>query len=250
MKKILLLSFFITSLVLSQESNESILSLKNRVYQSSIQQPASSFQNPLLNIQLQEIRTRKSPGLAILYSLLLPGMGELYADNYSSGIYFTVADGICWGVFAGFNIYGNWQEKNYRSFAESNAGANLDGKESDFFANMGSFLSVDEYNKTQELNREFGKVYDRIKYFWEWSNHDQRKEYREMWSSSESAFTNLRFAAGALVLNRLISAINAVRSVSNYNKSLEEKITWNIYFSVNNQPALPKSLHLNFISEF
>lgn len=175
-------------------------------------------------------------------------MGELYADGFDSGKYFTIADGVLWGTLAGFNIYGNWQEKNYRTFAESNAGVSLAGKESDFFANIGSYLSVEDYNKAKELNREFGKVYDPQKYYWNWKTNDNRKEYRDMWSSSENAFNNLRFAAGALILNRLISAINAVRLVSVYNKNIEEQLSWNIYFSTQKSVTLPQSISLNFIS--
>lgn len=245
MKRILLIILIASSIVKSQEA-ESILSLKSHL----------QLNNPIHSLQLvrhtfsgnPESGSRKNPGLAILFSLLLPGMGELYADRYDNGVYFTIADGVLWGALAGFNIYGNWQEKNYRAFAESNGGVTLAGKESNYFAIISSYLSVDEYNTIQELNREFGKVYDPAKFYWNWKSNDIRKEYREMWSSSESAFNNVRFAAGALVLNRLISAINAVRLVSAYNKNLEEQLSWNIYFSVQNKSSLPQSLQLNFIS--
>lgn len=253
MKRILLIILISSSIVKSQES-ESILSLKNQIH--FINYPSSNLsaflpgdiRNQVSGIQNPELGSRKNPGLAILYSLLLPGMGELYADRYDNGVYFTIADGVLWGALAGFNIYGNWQEQNYRSFAESNGGVTLAGKESSYFAIISSYISVDEYNTIQELNREFGKVYDPVKFYWDWKSNDRRREYREMWSSSESAFNNVRFAAGALILNRLISAINAVRLVSAYNRSLEEQLSWNIYFSVQNKPSLPQSLQINFIS--
>lgn len=251
MKKIILISVLFSSIIFSQQSNP-ILSLKSQLTQK--QHLSSSNQHQVSNSQKPEFvfdtinQEKKNPGLAILFSLLLPGMGELYANEFESGKYFTIADGLLWGTLAGFNIYGNWQEKNYRSFAETNAGINSDGKESDFFANVGSYLSVEDYNKAQELKREFGKVYDPQKYFWNWKNNDMRKEYRGMWSSSENAFNNMRFVAGALILNRLISAINAVRLVSTYNKNLEkEELSWNIYFTTQQKPILPQSFQMNFI---
>jgi hypothetical protein len=253
MKRIFLFIIVFSSIIKPQQS-ESILSLKSQFQLtnnlvSSNQHPASSFSTILsADIQNPEPSSRKNPGLAILYSLLLPGMGELYAERYETGLYFTIADGVLWGALAGFNIYGNWQEKNYRAFAESNGGVTLAGKESNYFAIISSYISVDEYNTIQELNREFGKVYDPTKFYWDWKSNEIRKEYREMWSSSESAFNNVRFAAGALILNRLISAINAVRLVSAYNKNLEQQLSWNIYFSVQNKSTLPQSLQLNFIS--
>jgi len=250
MKKIILLSVLFSSIIFSQESN-SILFLKSRLMQS--QNLASSIQHQVPGIKypvpaLNNNFEKKNPGLAILFSLLLPGMGELYADGFDSGKYFTIADGLLWGTLAGFNIYGNWQKNNYTSFAQTNGGINPDGKDSEYFANIGLYLSIDDYNKTQELNRKFGKVYDPVRYYWNWKTHDIRKEYRGMWSSSENAYNNVRFAAGALILNRLISAINAVRLVSSYNKNVDEQISWNLYFSVQQSINLPQSFNLNFIS--
>src|SRR5690606_26988785 len=65
---------------------------------------------------------KKNTGLAILYSLLLPGMGELYAESYSSGMYFTIAEGVLWGTYIGMNAYGGWQEDKYKSFAVTKGG--------------------------------------------------------------------------------------------------------------------------------
>lgn len=252
MKKIILLSVLFSSIIFSQESN-SFLSLKSQILktqqiESNLQYQVSGLQNttsfPENNIH------KKNPGLAILFSILLPGMGELYAEGFDSGKYFTIADGLLWGTLAGFNIYGNWQENNYKVFAQTNAGLNPDGKTSEYFANVGLYLSIEEYNRLQELNRNFGNVYDPNKYYWNWKSHDFRKEYREMWSSSENAFNNVRFVAGALILNRLISAINAVRLVSSYNKNLDEKISWNIFITTQNFITQTQTINFNFISYF
>lgn len=253
MKKIILISVLFSSIIFPQESN-SILSLKSQITQN--QHPATSNQFQVSSNQKPAFvsgtinHEKKNTGLAILYSLLLPGMGELYANEFESGKYFTITDGLLWGTLAGFNIYGNWQENNYKSFAESNAGVKLNGKENDFFVNVGSYLSVEDYNKEMELNRKFGKVYNPEIYYWNWKSSDLRRDYREMWSSSENAYNNMRFVAGALILNRLISAINAVRLVSAYNKNLEEKITWNLFFSIKDQPTLPQAFQINFVSRF
>ena len=216
---------------------------------SSIKNPVSSIEYPVSIVQ-DLSSEKKSPALAVLYSLLLPGMGELYANRYDSGKYFTIADGVLWGVFAGFNIYGNWQEKNYKSFAESRGGVVNSGKDADYYANIGNYLSIDEYNAAMDLQGSFNKVYDAATHYWKWDSNDQRREYRGMWSSSEQAFNNERFAVGALILNRVISAINAVRLVNSYNKNLNQQVSWNLYFDVDNKPTLPSAISLNFISNF
>ncbi|MEW6701702.1 MAG: hypothetical protein AB1298_03195 [Bacteroidota bacterium] len=228
---------------------------------SSIQYPASSIQYPVSSISrkdkhypeltIQDFSSeKKNPALGILYSLLLPGMGELYANRYDNGKYFTIADAVLWGVFAGFNIYGNWQENNYKSFAQSNGAVKLDGKNADYFANIGIYQSIDDYNTAMELDRRFEKVYSSSTYYWKWTDDNQRKEYRSMWLSSEQAFTNVRFVVGALILNRLISAINAVRMVSAYNKNLSLETSWNISVGVENNSSLPPSLTFSFVKAF
>ncbi|MFA3782770.1 hypothetical protein ABRY23_06865 [Melioribacteraceae bacterium 4301-Me] len=244
MKKLILLVMFFSSLMFPQSySNVGKYELLKLIKDAPLKEQS--------NFLKEEYTTqKKNAGLAILFSMIIPGMGELYADSYQSGIYFTVADGILWGVFAGFNLYGDWQKNNYRSFAQSFGSVNLDGKNSDYFATIGIYKDVYTYNQVQELNRNFDKVYDVNKFYWNWGTNEQRKKYREMWSSSETAYNNVRFAAGALILNRLISAINAVRAVSRYNNNLQKEASWNIYFGIDNKPTLPSSFTFNFTKHF
>lgn len=278
MKRFFLFLIFFTSIIYSQEEqSKSILELRTlsselRIHQrdggqaqneeplsknlaSSIQNPVSIIQHPVSSIQLQEFSLpqtdeKKSPALAILYSVLLPGMGELYAGSYEKGYYFTIADGVLWGLFTGFTLYGNWKEDNYKSFAQSNGGVNNDGKDEEYYANIGVYLSIDDFNTAQELNRDFNQVYNTTTHYWNWNSESERKEYRNMWSSSEGAFNNVRFAVGALILNRIVSAINAVRLVSAHNKNLTEQMGWNVSFSVENIVTLPASFNINFIKSF
>jgi len=174
--------------------------------------------------------SKKSPGLAILYSLILPGMGELYAENFSSGKYFTIADVSLIGVYIGMNEYGYWKKDNYMSFAASVGSVNIDGKNEEFFSAIGEHKDIEQYNDLKSLSREFDKMYDAKTHYWKWQSDDDRESYRSMWLSSKHATNNLRFVVGAMLLNRLVSAINAVRSVSAYNKNLELDNSTTFYF--------------------
>ncbi len=250
MKNIISLVVLMSSVLIAQTSeSKSLIELK-QLSAVSYQQSASSIQHPVSSIQYQVPSIKKNPALAILYSMVLPGMGELYANAYESGKYFTIADGVLWSVFTGFTVYGNQQESNYKSFAESKASVKLDGKDADYFANVGAYLNLDDYNTSMELNRRFENTYKASTHYWKWSGDDQRKEYRSMWTSSESAFTNVRFVVGALILNRVISAINAVRLVSAYNKNLAQEMSWNVSVGVENHPTLPPSIKFNFVKAF
>jgi hypothetical protein len=161
-------------------------------------------------------------------------MGELYAEKYESGIYFTVADGLLWSTVIGMNVYGNWKQSNYKSFATINAGIDPNGKDKDFFATISAYHSIDDYNNEKALERDFKSMLDKQKYYWSWNSVENRKTYRSMWSSSEQTFNNIRFAVGGLILNRIASVINAVRLTSRYNKKIaDNELTFNVFFSKN-----------------
>jgi len=90
---------------------------------------------------------------------------------------------------------------------------------------------------------------DENKYFWKWTSQD-RKAYRSIWVSSEQSFNNLRFVVGALIINRIVSVINAVRLVSKYNKQHAEELSWNISAGIENAINLPNYFTINFQTKF
>ncbi len=243
MKKIL--SMFLLTAIIIQGQNS--ISLVDSV-DSFREEPLSV--NLRLFPQQKSDAGKKSAGMAIIYSLLLPGMGELYADSWSSGKYFTMADAVFWGFFAGFNAYGNWQEDNYRAFAKSSGDVSLDGKDADYFANIGLYEDVYDYNRIQELNRDFENTYNVETHYWKWTDNSARKEYRNTWTSSERAYNNIRFAVGALILNRLVSAINAVRLVSAYNKKQSTDLGWYMSVGYSNELLQPNKINFTVTTPF
>jgi hypothetical protein len=231
------------SLFSQQVEQKNLLDLKNEIKSSSERSKLSFDEQTLKETK------KKNAGLAIIYSLLLPGMGELYAESYESGKYFTIAEGILWGTYIGIDTYGNWQQDHYKSFAAANGGVNIKGKDDDYFATISEYLSIDQYNDEKALERNFNEMLDENKYFWKWSSED-RKTYRSMWVSSEEAYNSLRFVVGALIVNRIASAINAVRLVTAYNKQQVEELSWNISAGIENSINLPNHIKLNFQKRF
>ncbi len=243
MKKFILLIFLFSVVVCGQKLPEkNLFELKTELGKIKPEE-----KNP---IEAQFKLKKKKPGLAILYSVLLPGMGELYAGDYSTGKYFTIADGVFWGVLAGFNIYAVRQEDNYKAYAKSHARVNPAGKDDKYFADIGNFMSLENYNNQKKLDRTLNEVYSEDTHYWKWHTQSERKEYRNTWKSSENAYNNIRFAAGALVLNRIVSAINAVRLVSKHNKQLKKDLGWQVSFGVDQLPETQPFLTLNFHTSF
>ena len=246
MKKILFALFLLATYSFAQTSPKpKILQLENSL--SDLGSGKTFTEN---TTSFSESPSKKNAGLAILLSVLLPGMGELYADGYSSGRYFTIADGALWGIYFGMNAYSGWLKDRYISFAASSGGVSTQGKDANYFATIGDYTNIDEYNNAQALNQNFNGMYDPAKYNWSWQSTADRKSYRNMWVSSEQSHNNLRFVVGALILNRIASAINAVRLVSSYNKRLSAETSWNVSVGISNPQTLPSSLNFNFQTTF
>lgn len=238
MKKIALI-FLIPVLIVAQNNQtKSLLELKSS---------AAFIPIEVDDFDQDEYKShKKSVALAMLYSALLPGMGELYAGDYSFGQYLTITDAFLWGTYIGVNSYAGSMEDNYKSYATSIGSADVEGKDDKYFADIGNYVDIDQYNRRQELDRNFIEVYDESTYYWKWDGQLERSEYRGMWKSSETAYNNLRFITGALILNRVVSIINAVRIVAKHNNNLKEELGWTIDFGVSNQLTLPPSYTLQF----
>ena len=242
MKIILLILLFLPQVIISQTNElKSLQELK-----SSLKNSEENYTEVNLNLNSNFSDTKKSVGLGIIYSLLLPGMGELYADAYDVGKYFTIADGVLWGTFIGMNAYSSWQKDNYQSYAASRAGVDNNNKDENYYARIGEYTSIETYNDQKALERNFNEMYDDEKYFWKWNSTEERRTYRDMWTSSEQTSNDIRFVVGGLILNRVASAINAARLVTSYNKRLEEEVSWNFSVGFMNQPNLPTSISFNF----
>ncbi len=235
--------FFVNLIILNAQETNGLYEIKSKINITELK----SFKTA---IPFNTSEGKKSVGLAILYSFILPGMGELYAGDYSLGKYLTAADVVFWGATIGFNTYGKWQEDNYKSYARSKGGVTYTGDDQDFYARIGSYMSVYSYNREKELNREFSKVYNTDVFYWNWKDNDMRKEYRNMWTSSEQAYNNVRFAVGALILNRIASVINAVRLVNKHNKNLKTEQSWNVNFSPENLFTGNSGIRINFVTSF
>jgi hypothetical protein len=148
------------------------------------------------------------------------------------------------------NVYGNWQQDRYVAFAQNKAGITTDNKDDAYYATISQYLNIDDYNNEKAFERNFDEMYNTNQYFWKWNSSEDRKSYRSMWVSSEQTFNNVRFVVGALLLNRVISAINAVRLVSKYNKNLSEEVGWNVSVGVQNNPDYSSSYKINFTASF
>jgi hypothetical protein len=193
---------------------------------------------------------KKSPALAILYSALLPGMGELYAGNYSLGQYLTITEAVLWGTYIGIEKYGDWKKESYQSYAKSVGGVDLTNKDEEYFAKIADYRDINQYNEEMSAQRNLKAMYNSESHYWKWATTSERRIYRSMWVSSQVSYNNLRFVVGGMILNRIASIINAVRLVTAYNKSQQADNSWNMNLGYSLDENAPSNLSLNFQLQF
>ncbi len=164
--------------------------------------------------------SKKSVMLAVVASLLVPGMGELYAGSFESGKYHLIAEGGLWLTYSGFRMHSNWLRQDAQTFAQQHAGANFDNKDDLYSVNIGNFNTTDEYNQAKLRNREFDLVYTGNQNNWQWDSDANRLQFKDLRIRSDAAKNNAKFVIGAIVVNHLLSAFSAGRKAAAYNKSL------------------------------
>lgn len=165
--------------------------------------------------------SKKSPGLAFLYSLFVPGMGQLYAHRIDVGKYYMISEAALWLGFASFTIYGNWLRNDAHDYAVVHAGINQNGKDDNFFTNISNYDNVYQYNNDQLQNGRYGSLYDEQNgYYFYWDNTPDREKYRKDLIAGNRVITDRLFFVGAIIINHLVSAISAVFLTNSYNESL------------------------------
>ncbi len=168
---------------------------------------------------------RKSVGLAALYSLFVPGMGELYASGFSSGKYFLAAEGALWLTYATFQIHGDGLRDDAHAYSASRAGVNATGKDDQFYIDIGNFMNTADYNAKKLRDREPDKTYDpALGYAWQWESDAARVTFRDQRIASENAYNNRKFVGLAILVNHVASAINAARAAIAHNSELDNPL--------------------------
>lgn len=169
-------------------------------------------------------KSKKSPGLAFIYSLLVPGLGHVYANRFETGKYFMISEAAAWLTYAAFSVYGNWLLDDAYSYSENHAGVSLSGKERDdkFFIDIANYNNIDDYNDEKLRFGQYDMLYDPATHNFYWDSEINRKKYREDKLAGDRILNDRLFVIGAVIINHVVSAISAVFAANSYNDDIKK----------------------------
>jgi len=198
----------------------------------------------------------KSLPKAMLMSAVLPGTGEVYANNLTRGVFFTTADLVILfsAVRASSEI--NRLESSYKQFAfikadipKNNSGdyyelihryynSNVYNAEVElYFRNLG----LSRYNDPNYYNEEILLYSIPSEDSWQWDNEADWNKYRSIRKDKQTQVLNKKLAIGAAIANRVISVLDAAILTKKYNKGLHPTFSLTPDF-INNGAILNCSL--------
>jgi len=153
----------------------------------------------------------KAPAIggAFMRSLLFPGWGQWRGGAKTAARNFLVAEVLLWSGFAAFEVYGGWQKNDYKLFSANHAGAQISGKDDQFFVEMGNFISVEEYNQNRLRRRDVEGLYDPATHFWRWDTDANRQKFFNLRKRSDKAYARAELVAAGVIANHIVSGIHA-----------------------------------------
>jgi len=147
----------------------------------------------------------------VIQSALIPGWGQK-SLNYPkrARLYSYIESGLFLSIL-GTTTYSNILKKNYAAFAAEHANVSSGSKSHKYWVDIGNFDSVTDYNDEHLRNREMDDLYpDNLKWSWEWDTNGNRNTFETKRILSDQMKLAASFGMGAVVLNHVISAIDAL----------------------------------------
>jgi hypothetical protein len=197
----------------------------------------------------------KSRAKALAFSTLLPGAGQYYAGKKGRAKFFFLTESAIWTSFIVFEVQGYLRKDTYVDYAQLMAGVDAEGKPEDFYRALGRYTRSDpgpgSYN--EDVRREARALYpdDKQKqdqylqengYFgkdaWQWQTEEDQAYYRSLRKKSQLSFRRATYMVGVAVANRILSAMDAARSVTASTKPTKE--SQGLRFEMRTNPDSPE----------
>ena len=147
----------------------------------------------------------------VVKSLVLPGWGEYSLDNQIRGRIFVLSETVLLLAILGSYSVAQRQETEYKAYAAEHAGIDPIGKDRQFWVDIGNYSSLFTFNEEHLRWRDFNALYeDNDTWAWAWDSDNNRERFENMRITSDIWRLRGSFLIGGVVLNHIVSAIDAL----------------------------------------
>jgi hypothetical protein len=167
----------------------------------------------------------KSKPKAFMLSMLIPGFGDLYLNDWNikkwgNGKYFFTSEIFLWSSFLYLKSYSNWIRQDSRALASQHAGVNWkQDKPSRYTTVIGKFADIYSYNETQRRLTGNAFLYPETSdNYWKWDSQSNQKKYDELRIKSRSTSIYATYVVYGVIVNHILSSINTMRTFKIMNK--------------------------------
>ncbi len=148
----------------------------------------------------------------VLASLVLPGWGEyqLGHKKWTTGL--VLGEVMLWLGYVGITQYSRVLQKDYQAYAALHAGVNPQGKDDQYWIDIGNANNIYEFNERRRVQRNLEATYPETDfYYWQWDTEANRFRYGDLRDRQYRWERATIFIFSGMILNRLFSAINVIR---------------------------------------
>jgi hypothetical protein len=182
---------------------------------------------------------------AMLYSLLLPGLGEYWLGHRTRAQIFFATEAGIWTAFGVFRVQGGNRKDRYREWASVFAGT-PERDNDEYYRVLANYISSEgPFSANETVRRQARALYpdDREAqdayllangHFgddaWEWESEEAFDRYKQIRKSSLDSYDNASLTLGLLVANRLLSVLDAGLLASRHNRggATDGSLSWGV----------------------
>jgi len=148
-------------------------------------------------------------------SLLIPGAGQFYNGQSGKGLVMLGIDVVIWGAYFAFDSHADNLQQDARNWAGIYAGTSGDHAET-YWQSVGRYMDGDQWYESQLREaRAFGETPPpppNPADLWQWRSEDYKDSYQGLRADANSAYDRRDLMILFALLNRAVSAFDAVRN--------------------------------------
>ena len=232
----ILLIFILSPTVFAQDSLQLKLPYNNLLTEGILNNSNSQKSVVMVSDYFQNTSPeKKSVAKALFFSLLIPGAGEYYIGETAYTKFFLGMEILGWSSILFNRHYYNSLQKDYIAYASMHAGISTKNKDDQYWIDVGKHNNIYSYNSTRVNQRRIDELYEENQSnYWQWDSKENRFTYDAKRLKSVSVKDREIFMTIGILVNHLVSAVNAVRLAKRHNKNLVQN-SFNYNFVIYNQ---------------